>query len=258
MTYTAEALEKLDQRLRQMPKKAADLREAYFVYKYQHDRAREFAFNGFGRRVNILERCIDRVFSIIPPEQADLPDRNQLLDTDVHLHAFVFNTFGALDNLAWIWVYERLSGPDATQLDRRDIGLHRPTMRIRRTFSTEFQKYLATRSDWFGLQENYRHALAHRIPLYVPPFAVPTSKQAEYGSLGQRLHDAIARRDFDECDRLEAAQESLASFQPYMMHSFGEGAKPIAFHAQLIADFLTIEEIARKMLDELRLPGPAV
>ena len=43
----------------------------------------------------------------------------------------------------------------------------------------------------------------------------------------------------------------LFSFQPLMCHSFTEMGAPYAFHPQLIADFLTIEQLGEKMLAEL-------
>ena len=251
MPYSDRALEDMRTRLAEMPRKAASLREAYVIRSYRHRRGREFAFNGFSRRVGVLERCVEKVFEILPPERTMLPTRQELYDSDIHLHAFVFNIFGALDNLAWIWVYERLTGDGRPVIRSRDVSLNRADAAIRDSFSPAFQSYLTDLSSWFQHQENYRHALAHRIPLYVPPYAVPASRQDEYESLGARMQDAIVRRDFEEFDRLETAQIDLASFQPHMIHSFEERSIPILFHRQLLADFLTIEEIAGRMLQEL-------
>jgi hypothetical protein len=38
-------------------------------------------------------------------------------------------------------------------------------------------------------------------------------------------------------------------------NSFEENAKPIVFHAQMLANFNTVDELARKMLDELAKPA---
>jgi hypothetical protein len=251
MPYSIEALENMRGCLAEIPPKATSLRDGYAVRSYSHRRGREYAFNGFLRRISVLERCIAKVFEILPPDKSTLPAREELYDSDIYLHAFVFNTFGSLDNLAWIWVYERLTGGGRPEIRSRDVSLNRENSSIRRSFSPAFQSYLMGLSSWFRHQENYRHALAHRIPLYVPPYAVPTDRQGEYDSLGARMHDAIARRDFEELDRLEAAQIELAAFQPRMIHSFEERSTPILFHRQLLEDFLTIDEIGRKMLEEL-------
>jgi hypothetical protein len=40
-------------------------------------------------------------------------------------------------------------------------------------------------------------------------------------------------------------------FSPVMTHSFGENTNHIVFHAQILADFNTVEELGRIMLEEL-------
>jgi hypothetical protein len=54
-----------------------------------------------------------------------------------------------------------------------------------------------------------------------------------------------------EFDKLLEQQSRLYIFQPLTTHSFKEAKWTIRFHAQMIADFLTIEEIAFKIGDEL-------
>jgi hypothetical protein len=56
------------------------------------------------RRFNTMHHCIERVFEILPPEQDKRPADAVLLDTAVYIQSFIMNVFGALDNLAWIWV----------------------------------------------------------------------------------------------------------------------------------------------------------
>jgi len=250
--YSSQQLKQLRNGLREIPEKHHNLREAYVFRLYQTDRGREFAFHGFARRLKTLTRCLENVLKILPPEFVGLPSRQQLDDLEIHLQAFVFNAFATLDNLAWIWVSERQSG---REIPRAHVGLTSRNTTVRKSFSAEFRNLLASFDPWFDFLEDYRHALAHRIPLYVPSYAVSTATQGEYASLGMRMHDALRRRDLDEYDRLQEAQERLAVFQPCMMHSFGENARPIWFHFQLLDDFRTVEEIAWKMFDELNLPA---
>jgi hypothetical protein len=120
-------------------------------------------------------------------------------------------------------------------------------MLVRRSFSTEFQKYLTGLNDWFDYLEGFRHALAHRVPLYIPPYLVPKDKEAAY----QSLEDRMKKADHAEYERLSAEQKALATFVPCMTHSFKEETKPIVFHSQVLIDFLTVEELATKMLGEL-------
>lgn len=41
-------------------------------------------------------------------------------------------------------------------------------------------------------------------------------------------------------------------FQPMMTHSLMEAQGLVPFHGQLLSDFLTIEELGNKMLEELK------
>jgi hypothetical protein len=100
--------------------------------------------------------------------------------------------------------------------------------------------------------DNYRHALAHRIPLYIPPYCVDPTNQARYAGLDTQKTLALARGDLAGHDRLRAEQRGIEFFRPWMQHSYGEGARPLVFHPQLLANFNTIEEIGRCALDALR------
>jgi hypothetical protein len=58
--------------------------------------------------------------------------------------------------------------------------------------------------------------------------------------------------DSDEYDRLEAEQLKLEVFHPVMKHALNDNKQPVVFHFQLVRDFLTVEEIAKKVLLELQ------
>jgi hypothetical protein len=117
--------------------------------------------------------------------------------------------------------------------------------------SVGFRDYLETIDEWFEQLENFRHALAHRIPIYIPPHVVPMSKEQAYQDLESRKLRALARLDVNEHDRLDAEQKKLVVFRPWMTHSFSEGAPTVIFHGPLIQDFQTIETLAWKAMEEL-------
>ena len=119
------------------------------------------------------------------------------------------------------------------------------------SLSPKLREHLDGLEEWFAQQDNYRHALAHRIPLYVPPYLITESKKAAYQKLEVRKSDAINRGARDDHDRLSAEQDALGVFSPVMTHSFGENTNHIVFHAQILADFNTVEELGRIMLEEL-------
>jgi hypothetical protein len=247
--FSREALEQLQERRSELAGKCRQLTARYVSRNYKSPHAQEHAPQGFSRRIETLERCIDNVFRIVPPDLAGLPTREAVLDATISLQTFIFNVFGSLDNLARIWVNEKgLTQKDGSRIRDTWIGFGKGNTLVRGSFSTEFQKHLTGLNSWFDYLEGYRHSLAHRIPLYIPPYVVSPEKDAAYRSLERRL---MAETDAVEYERLSAEQKSLATFVPCMMHSYEENAKPVIFHSQMLIDFLTVEEFAKKILEEL-------
>jgi hypothetical protein len=250
MYFTEEVLKDLAREYENVPRKHAALMKAYLARAYREDRGREFAQHGFLRRVKSMARSITNVFTLLPPEKSDLPTSEERHDAEMNIQAFLFNTFAPTDNLAWIWVSEKnIRKPDGSELANREVGLRKA--RIRQSFSAGFQEYLQTLDPWFGHLEDFRHALAHRIPLYIPPYMVDPKNEKAYRELEAGMNAAALRYDFKERERLAAEQKKLTFFRPWMTHSFTENAKHVVFHAQLLADFNTIDELGHKMLEEL-------
>jgi hypothetical protein len=83
------------------------LADAYASFPYRTKAGRDYAAQGFLRHFNTMHHCIERVFEILPPEQDERPSDAILYDATVFIQSFVMNTFGALDNLARIWVSEK-------------------------------------------------------------------------------------------------------------------------------------------------------
>ena len=75
-----------------------------------------------------------------------------------------------------------------------------------------------------------RHALAHRIPLYIPPYVIRDADVAAYHELAGKMNDAIKAQDLSAYDALSAERLSLGRFQPWISQSFAKGAKPVVFH----------------------------
>jgi hypothetical protein len=190
------------------------------------------------------------VYGLLPPERVEPPDDDTRHDAELQVQAFVFHTFGAADNLAWIWVsVKNVRKNDGTPLEKGAIGIRKD--KVRASFTPEFRAYLDEREPWFDYLEGFRHALAHRIPLYIPPYIVTYANEAAYRELDRRMFAAAARMDFAEHGRLKAEQRALTAFRPWMQHSFIEEAHPVVFHSQMLADFNTMDEMANKMLEEL-------
>jgi hypothetical protein len=221
MIYTEAALAYMKTERIAVTRAHEQLLVAFASWSYSTPRGREYAIQGFLRRSYTMQRCVDNVFRLLPPEVSSLPEPDKITDAEINLQAFIFNVFGSIDNLAWVLIEERgFVAPAGERIPDKHIGLMRNNKTVRACLSTEFNDLLQRIEDWFEYIEKFRHAVAHRVPIYVPPYVV-------YG---------------DDDDR---------EFRPMMTHSFTEASGLVGFHAQMLDDCTKVEEIARMTLMEL-------
>lgn len=251
--FTQEQVEALTQGCQEVLAMPEVLCMDLVTRQYRTAEAKEHATHGLARRVETLGRCIENVFEILPPDQADVPDRDVVVDATIHIQAFVFNVFGCCDNIAWMWVLENnLRGKDGKPLDRKYVGIGPGSKEVRESCPQQLREYLESRDPWFRHLKDFRDALAHRIPLYIPPYTVSTEQIDEYQQLEAAKNEALKKGDLTSHERIEAHQQRLERFEPIMTHSWSEaGSRRVVVHAQLLADFRTVGEIARKVLGEL-------
>jgi hypothetical protein len=135
--------------------------------KIKEEKAREYLHYGVGRRLEVIERCIENIFLIFPVERNNLLCREELIDVMINLHAFFVNIFGLLDNLAWVLIHEKkLAGI----IDKKKVGLFK--RETKKYLPNKFCQYLDSPQMKLWHEQyltNYRDAFSHRIPLYVPP-----------------------------------------------------------------------------------------
>lgn len=250
--FSDNALGQLRREFDTVSGKKAVLQERYLQQHFCQDRAREFAHHGYIRRLGILARCIENVFALIPPDRTEPVDKEVRWDAEINIQASFFNVFGAVDNLAWIWVKEKnVKRSDGSELPDQRVGLRIPNRDVRASLPKSFLDYLTGLDDWFDMVDNYRHALAHRIPLYIPPFVVDPEDKKRHQNLEQEKYRELLEGNLVKHGRIQAEQKELEIFRPWMQHSFGEQARPLVFHPQLLSNFATIEEMGRKFLDAL-------
>ena len=138
------------------------------------------------------------------------------------------------------------------------VGLGPNKELLRASLSESFRRHIDESKDWFDYLENYRHALAHKIHLYIPPRRYDNETAEEYRELDGHAASALKERDFNKFHRLQGQMEQLGVFEPWMMHSFGPAAtdaRPVMFHGQVISDLATVIDIGERMLTELKALG---
>jgi hypothetical protein len=221
-------------------------------HKFSNAKADEYAHHGLQRRLKTLIRCIGNIFDLLPPNHPELPSTDRLTDGMIQIQTFIFNLFGSLDNAAWILIHEKkLTLASGDPLPLQQVGFWPDCRVVRRALSPDFRAFLVTLKPWFKILENIRHALAHRISLYIPPFIIDPKNKEKYEALELAKLDAIASRDFEEYQVASRQQGELGFFRPWILHSLDEGSVPLLFHVQMLTDFSTIAEITRRMVAEL-------
>jgi hypothetical protein len=217
--------------------------------KLKSNKAQEYLMQGAGRRIVILSRCINNIFKIFPLEKTEFLSKNELTDLAINLHAFFVNISGILDNLGWVYIYENnlLGRPKEGKVSRHGVGLFNE--KTQEHLNQQLKAYFTSSNikDWYkNYSKNYRDALAHRVPLYVPPKTLNNEEAEEYLSLEKSLWDFSSPDNIEGHDRIREKQSQLGKPCYFFAHSLMEDGQPVLLHAQIITDFITIEEIVEK------------
>ena len=252
--FDATTLDQLGEEYVKVREKYERLLLKYLNLNLKNRTAAEYCTHGFLRRLATLKRCIENIFNISPAEKSDKLPNDDLLDLAINLQSFMFNVFGCLDNLAWIVLVKNNS--KMKKIDRlrgTAVGLmsKEKNKNVIESFSQDFQDYLNASTKWYDeYLKEYRHALAHRIPLYIPPSCLNEKEFKQYESLEKRKVEARKQNNFQLVSQINEEQDRLGKFVPIMKHSFAENSRPVVFHAQILIDWNTIVDIAEKFLDE--------
>jgi len=187
--------------------------------------AREHALYGVCRRIGIIRECLFAFFELLPPDVNSEPEMEVKMKVDVHLHAFLINVCGIVDNMAWLWAYH--AGIDQTidlEKKKRSIGL----------FDRSFYRYLPVPLQakvtefmpWYNFVVKHRHPTAHRIPPYLVPYT--------------------STEDDDPPERRDCTPRYIHS------HSSEHGLVPL--HPQSLVDSNTIISLLETLIPELSPP----
>jgi hypothetical protein len=251
MHYSGEALKEIEAGYSELRLRYRELaiRVFSFVGRLENEQAREYMLHGVGRRLWLLQRCVDNMFRLFPASRVEKLSDDDRLDLEINLHAFLINTYGIIENIALAVAYENaLVGDDCERkLNAKKVSLF--SRRFRRLLNPQLHSYLSgqTLGNWYRqYAKNYRDALAHRIPPYVPPAAVNDDEEQRFKNLEREMQ---AERDPSRIEALQQEQARLGTSNPLFVHSFSEKANFVYLHPQLIADFRTVEEMLNKTID---------
>jgi hypothetical protein len=247
--FSKEATEDLTKERAELQPALRKLKVAYAGRTYTNEQAREYAQHGLCRRLSTMVQMVDTVFEVLPPDLDEIPGLVTVMAATACIQNFVMNAFGCLENLAWIWVLEKnVRGKGGLELGRHEIGLGK--LYVRNSFSTECKTFLDDNKEWLGNLISFRDGLAHRIPLYIPPFVIEAATAEQYKTLDAAAIAAALASDQAEYGRLRGEQKALGRFRPWMTHSVLDGAPTILFHKQMLHDYVTVDAYCWTLIEE--------
>lgn len=227
-----------------LPRRYMDLQDflVELSVNLKMEKSKEYLFHGVMRRLSVLKRCTENIIKIFPVKRTNKLKRDELKDIDINLQTFIFNVFGVLDNLAWVYVLEKEL---ETCINKKNVGLFKDE--TKKYFSVEFNNYLEEMKSWFfDYLLNFRDSLAHRIPLYVPPMYLSSEETERMKQIDKEKAEAIRKRDFDTAEKLFEEEQNLGALSAHFCHSYTERMTPQNLHGHLISDFRTLEEVIKR------------
>lgn len=250
MPYTADQCKYLMLELHQIRERLANLMLECVKHAAPYGEAQtaQHLRYGAGRRIGVIRTAVGNIFEKFPPDTIRPLDAEDLDDVQINLHAFVMNVYGIFENWAWAFI-------ERHQLRGRQkgvmwIGMFREE--TRRYFPAEIRNKSRELEPWHNeYLKEYRDSLAHRVPLYVPPFHVRPEDEDRFRALEDRLQaggfDFVLERQ-ESYEELRDQQRALTHPTFFFLHSTSDDghSRPVQLHPQAISDCLTVLDMGEK------------
>ena len=213
-------------------------------------RLREHLLHGAARRVGVIRRSIQNIYSLFPPETERPLNSDALADVQINLHAFVMNLYGLYDN--WAWAYVLRHNLESVIADKRRVGLFNEATRSK--LPPELRAYLSSpvTTDWHEkYAKSFRDALAHRIPPYLPPAQFTPEEGARYNELENEKIECIKAMRWPRLDEIWREQSALGLPCLTFLHAYTEDTppQPLILHPQVLSDAKAVVEFGKLFLE---------
>lgn len=137
-----------------------------------------FAYYGLLRRIKILNKCVENIFSIRDFYSEAIPSDDELNSITINLQCFIINLYGVLENLAWL--YAICIDYNGTKFDNSFFAKKR---KLLNTLPENIKESFIGDGKWLDHIKNIRDLLAHQVPLYIPPYYVIMEKKDKWQTL---------------------------------------------------------------------------
>ena len=253
MPFPPEAIANI---LESRSKVAADLQSLQLdLYRKYHNletgHVREYIFHGVSRRLSVIARSVENIFELFPINTEHKISKEAIGDVQINLHALLINIVGVFDNLAWAFVHkhnllDEIGGKFNVDIFKKNLQKCMP-LKLREHVNSEvtvrwYNEYL----------KNYRDALAHRIPPYIPPANFTTQDGVRYNELEKEHLDCIMQRNWTRLEEVVAEQQAIGIPCMYFLHSLTDELRqsPVYIHPQILCDAMTVVEFGKLFIEQ--------
>ena len=193
----------------------------YFVY-------------GLSRRLQMIIENVRFFQETIQQNRKEPLSIDETTKASIHLNSLYVQLYGALDNIAWMFVYEKdiYDEDNIEQTNRkREVGLFNRSFLKNigeiNPILNEYREYLKIKKKWYLKMSELRAPSTHRMPLYVIPSVLNNAEGEQY-LLFQNLHASeVKKLNFDDAGKHLDQIQSLGEFSPYFAHDPNDQPLPI-------------------------------
>jgi hypothetical protein len=222
----------------------------------QSEKARDYFQYGVMRRLPIISINLCAIFDIAYSGRTsplDLLGESSCLS--MHLHSFFYHCYGALDNAAWSFAYEKrfILETDDWRSKKSNIGFWKKDYSAwLKKDHTALWNVISSQQEANKRMKDIRDAIAHRIPLYVPSF-ITQEQREEQTQLYQKA--AQAEPLSEEYFSVREQADTMGFFKPLF---FVEGDLYPQYHVRIapLETATFILSILEAVNDKLRANQP--
>lgn len=219
-------------------------------FPFKNKKALEHATRGLCHRLTLARANTMNIFQAYSPDREELPSTEEVINMTINFQSFIFNIYGCIDNLAWIWASE--SEFEHKHAFEIVFSNEKNKLTLIKTLSEDFQKYWELISNKLKHLKNLRDALAHRIPLYVPPYIASQKNIKECSDLEDEIEQVNLSGNKERHKEINDRLKELVFFEPVCMHSPLEGSTPFCLWMECIGGLGLITDICKKLIPEIK------
>jgi len=247
--YSPDQIAELENDLLDWLQRSDKLSDLAVCFPYSNTDARKFATQGLSRRLKYLEHALKRVFEIYPMNASRM-DREVVREAELLLQAFCMNVFGAIDNLAWVWVTERaVTKEEGRELSHFEVVFDGKKAKIlRASLTAKVLTEVEAAEGWFQVLRSYRDGIAHQIPIYIPRLIDPSMAQ-QWNEHNRGIEKAILSKAFDQADQLMDELPAIGDYGSLM--ALCDKHSPLMLHPQMICDLATVVNLGEAIFGDL-------